>query len=192
MNPDLNNPTRLVRVWDPIVRGAHWTIATGVIANLTVLAENSLMHRVVGYIVIGALLARLYWGFAGTAYARFAGFAPTPRSLREYLQKLRARTEPRYLGHNPAGAAMMLTLMTLTLACAVTGWLSTADRFWGMEEFEDVHETLAYTIAALVMIHVAAAIFVSTRHRENLVWSMITGRKRTPYGSDIDNAARTD
>jgi cytochrome b len=86
--------------------------------------------------------------------------------------------EPRTLGHNPAGAVMMLALMAALLGVSVTGWMTTLDAFWGEDWLAKLHEIFANSILALALIHAAAALFESWRHRENLVWSLVTGRKR--------------
>ncbi|MCM5554491.1 cytochrome b/b6 domain-containing protein [Pleomorphomonas sp. NRK KF1] len=172
------NPPRTVRVWDPVVRLFHWTVVIAVVLNLFVLKPGRLYHRYAGYVVIGAVLIRLVWGFVGTRHARFADFFPTPRRLACYLKALFRGQEPRFLGHNPAAAVMMLALMVLLLAVGATGWMMTLDAFWGEEWLEELHEGFANAIMVLALVHAAAAIVESLRHRENLVWSMVTGRKR--------------
>lgn len=172
------NPPRTVRVWDPVVRLFHWTVVIAVCLNLFVLKPGRLYHRYAGYVVIGAVLIRLVWGFIGTRHARFGDFFPTPSRLIPYLKALSRREEPRHLGHNPAAAVMMLALMGLLLATATTGWMMTLDAFWGEDWLEELHGGLANAIMVLALVHAAAAIVESLRHRENLVWSMVTGRKR--------------
>jgi cytochrome b len=180
--PEATAPSmREVRVWDPIVRLFHWTVVTGCLLNLILLDGGETAHRYVGYAVAAALFVRLFCGFFGSKHARFTDFAPTPIRLRTYLIALAQGREPRYLGHNPAGAVMMLALMALMALLAgvsVTGWLLTQDAFFGDEAMEDLHEVLADAILILAGLHAAAAIVESWRHRENLIWSMITGRKR--------------
>ena len=183
-----NNEPEEVRVWDPIVRLFHWSVVAGCTVNLIVEQGNKL-HRAVGYVVAAVVVVRVLWGFVGTRYARFASFIPTPATLSAYLRALISRTEPRYIGHNPAGSVMIMALLGSLLAVSVTGWMMGLDRYFGNELLEELHETFAMTIAVLAGIHVVAAIFESIRHRENLIKAMFTGRKRKPTGTDIDHAA---
>jgi len=167
-----------VRVWDLVVRTFHWTVVAGCVLNLFILDDGRLPHEVVGYAVAAALAVRVVWGFVGTRYARFADFVPTPRRLRSYVSALIKGREPRTLGHNPAAALMMLTLMVLLAGVSITGWMMELDAFWGEEWVEELHGILANSIMMLALLHAAAALFESWRHSENLVWSMVTGRKR--------------
>lgn len=167
-----------VRVWDPLVRLFHWTVVSGCVVNLFILTDGGLVHRVIGYVIAAFLALRIVWGFVGTRYARFRDFAPTPPRLATYIADLVRGREKRYIGHNPAGAAMMLILMALLAGVSVTGWMLGLDRFWGAGWLLQLHDILANAILVLALIHAAAALFESWRHRENLVWSMITGRKR--------------
>ena len=180
-----------IKVWDPLVRIFHWTVALGTIANLTVLRHVEDPHIIIGYIMVAALLIRIGWGFVAKGHARFSSFVPGPKSLKSYLAALIKRREPRYVGHNPAGAVMMLGLMALIAGMGVTGWMMGSDQFWGEPWVEEVHETLANIIIAAAIIHVLAAVIESVRHRENMPWSMITGYKRAANGSDVDNAPVT-
>lgn len=178
-----------IKVWDPVVRLFHWGLALGCIANLTVLREARAVHRYVGYALLAAIAVRLFWGFVGTQHARFKDFAPSPRGLRSYLAGLVRGQEPRHVGHNPAGALMMLALMGLVAACGVTGWMMGLDAFWGEPWLEATHEIVANIILAMAILHVLAAALESWRHRENLVMSMVTGWKRAASGTDVDHAS---
>lgn len=180
-----------VRVWDPVVRLFHWTVVGGCLINL-LRDDGDKLHQWVGYVVAGAVLVRLIWGFAGSGHARFAAFVPRPAALRGYLVQLMRGREARYLGHNPAGATMMVALIGLLAAVSLSGWMMGLDRFWGNELLQELHELFANSILVLAVIHVAAAIFESVRHRENLSLCMINGRKRKAGGSDIDDAPDTD
>jgi cytochrome b len=169
------------------VRLFHWSVVAGCTINL-IMEEGNKLHRAVGYMVAAAVVVRVLWGFVGTRHARFTSFIPTPATLLGYLRALISRTEPRYIGHNPAGSIMIMALLGSLVAVSVTGWMMGLDRYFGNELLEELHETFAMTIAVLAGIHVAAAIFESIRHRENLIKAMFTGKKRKPTGTDVDHA----
>ena len=171
--------TATLRVWDPFVRVFHWSVVGACALDLTVLDDGKLAHRWLGYGVLVLVALRLVWGVVGTRHARFIDFVPGPRTLTVYLGAMARGREPRFVGHNPAAAVMILALMALLTTIGVTGWMQTLDAYWGVEWVEDLHEGLANLLVALVIVHVAAAVLESLRHRENLILSMITGRKRT-------------
>ena len=176
-----------VRVWDPIVRLFHWTVAGGCAINL-LLEGGGRLHRGIGYAVALAVAIRVLWGVIGRGHALFSSFIPRPRALWRYLGELRRAHEPRYVGHNPAGAVMIVALLALLGGISVSGWMLRLDAFFGNQTLEELHESMATALLALVVLHVLAAIVESVRHRENLIKSMWTGRKRAAAGRDIDNA----
>jgi cytochrome b len=167
-----------VQVWDAVVRLFHWIVVTGCVLDLFVLDDGKAAHRFIGYVVAGALAVRFVWGFLGPGHARFADFVPGPATLERYLTALLRGEEPRYIGHNPAGAVVMLALLGLLAAVSVTGWMLTLDVYFGDKMLEELHEAIANFILTLAGLHAAAAIYESRRHKENLVWAMVTGRKR--------------
>ena len=166
-----------VRVWDPLVRIFHWSLVT---AFLTAwLAEGGeRVHDTAGYVVLGLVAFRLVWGLIGTRHARFADFVPTPAGLLAYLRDLATGEAPRHLGHNPAGGAMIVALLTMVALTAGSGWLLITDRFWGSDWVEALHRAAAWLTLGLVACHVTGVVVSSALHRENLVLAMVTGRKR--------------
>jgi len=120
----------------------------------------------------------LVWGFVGTTHARCSDFMYYPSTILGFLTDtihLRAR---RYLGHNPAGGAMVIALVLMLAATAATGIMMTTDAYWGVEWVGDVHEAAANLSVVLVGLHLVGVFVASVEHRENLVRAMITGYKR--------------
>jgi cytochrome b len=181
-----------VKVWDPLVRVFHWTLAGAFfIAYLT---EDDLLtlHTWAGYTVLGLVLFRILWGFVGTHYARFSSFVFPPGKVWSYVKDTLSLRADRYIGHNPAGGAMIVLLLASLLLTAFTGLVlygveesagplaslsSSLGHSWG-EMFEEVHEFLANFTLVLVLVHLTGVLVESLVHRENLVWAMWTGYKR--------------
>lgn len=172
----LESPTH-VPVWDRVVRITHWSVATLVLWDLFEDSGGPL-HRNLGYVAAALVAVRLIWGVVGSPNARFATWWPRLSTVRSYAASLRARKPMKFTSHNPIGALGMLAMWGLILALAATGWLSRLDAFWGEDWPIDVHAWLAYTLAALVVVHVSAAIIMSVLHKDNLVVAMLTGKKR--------------
>lgn len=174
-----------VRVWDWIVRLFHWSLVLSFALAWLTSHSSEDIHHLAGYAAAALILLRLVWGIAGTHYARFAQFTRGPRTVLGYLRAIATGSEARYIGHNPAGGAMVLTLMAAMLATAITGWMSTTDQFWGVDWVTEAHELSAKGLLLLVFVHIAGVALASFRHRENLVRAMLTGRKRAPEPEDV-------
>lgn len=167
----------MVKVWDPLVRVFHWSLAGLFLANFFT-EDGELVHRGIGYAVLALLAVRFVWGWVGTRHARFVDWVPGPRRVRTYLRERLAGRSRRQLGHNPGAAVMILALLVGVLLVGVSGWLQTTDAFFGTPWLEELHELLAYGVLGLVVVHVLAAVGESVHYRENLVAAMIHGRKR--------------
>ena len=59
----------------------------------------------------------------------------------------------------------------------VNAWLAGVTKETG-EAMEEVHEVIANIALAFVFLHIAAVVFASFAHRENLARAMMTGYKR--------------
>jgi len=178
----------LVKVWDLPLRIFHWLLVAGFfIAYLT---EDDLLtvHVWAGYLVTGLLVFRLIWGFIGNDYARFSNFLCSPAKSIAYLKDLIALKTQRYIGHNPAGAAMIVLLLVSLFATVITGLaVYGADQAAGPlaaigsaneKMWEEVHEFFANFTLVLVVVHVAGVAVESYIHRENLARAMVHGFKK--------------
>jgi cytochrome b len=194
-------PTKLieVRVWDPFVRVFHWSLAAAVLIAWA--TDKPLwLHNWLGYAAAILVVLRVIWGFIGTEHARFISFVRGPRSVVNYLAGLIRFSAPRYVGHSPAGGAMIVALLIMIAATTATGIVELAaergqgplagviakverpPRVPGQRRppllIKQVHETLANITLILVALHILGVLAGSIAHSENLVWAMITGRKR--------------
>ncbi|NIA71559.1 cytochrome B [Pelagibius litoralis] len=175
-----------VKVWDPLVRIFHWTLVGSFALAWISADEWDDLHSWAGYAAAALIAFRLVWGLLGPRYARFRQFIRAPGTVAAYLKDVLLGREARYLGHNPAGGAMIIALIvTLAMLC-LTGWMYTLDIFWGEDWVEEIHEVLANLMLGLIGLHLAGVFVASLKHHENLVRAMITGRKRSPTSSDVN------
>ncbi|RKT34771.1 cytochrome b [Roseovarius halotolerans] len=213
--PEMNTaPSSKVRVWDPLIRVFHWGLVAAFATAWLTADELQTVHEFAGYTVAGLVAFRLVWGLVGSRYARFAQFLKRPGETLAYLRDMTRASERRYLGHNPAGAAMIVALLVTLSGTAFTGWLmedesrlamlpampqivapAWADDDGDRHEYgeggegegllEEVHETLANLMLLLIALHVGGVVLASFRHHENLARAMVTGEKRGPGPGDI-------
>jgi cytochrome b len=178
-----------LRVWDRLVRSLHWLLAASVLiawaSGHWLSRWFDEVHHGAGYVAGAVVLLRVGWGLVGSGHARFAQFLRGPRAVLAYARQLRAAREPRYLGHNPLGAWMVLALLIAVAGLTITGILYTSDWLWGYEWLEQLHAALAWLLMGLVLAHWIGVAFTSWRHRENLVAAMFSGRKRAAGPDDI-------
>lgn len=180
-----------IRVWDQLVRFFHWSLISAFfIAYVT--EENLLtVHTLAGYLILLLISIRFVWGFIGTRYARFSNFVYSPGTVIQFLKDTMHLRAKRYLGHNPAGGAMVILLMVSLLVTTTSGilllgveeqagpvahWFNQAGSFWS-GILEELHEFFANFTLLLVFIHVIGVIVESLIHKENLVSAMLTGFK---------------
>jgi cytochrome b len=100
-----------VRVWDPIVRIGHWTLVSAFFVAYFTEDDLLTQHAWAGYIVGAVVCIRLVWGVIGSKHARFTDFVLSPRATFRHLGDLVRHRAKRYVGHNPAGGAMIVALL---------------------------------------------------------------------------------
>ncbi|MEO6608113.1 MAG: cytochrome b/b6 domain-containing protein [Aestuariivirga sp.] len=182
----MQTSTQTKRVWDPVVRLFHWSLVLGMGAAWITSSIRDDTHQWIGLAIGGLLAVRILWGFIGTHYARFSQFIRKPSTSIAYLFEILKGSEQRYLGHNPAGALMILCLLAAILATVATGWLMTTDAYYGDDAMQELHSLCAYSVIGLAILHIFGVVMASRHHRENLVAAMFTGKKRGPAPGDID------
>ena len=179
-----------VLVWDLPTRVFHWTL---VICFFSAMATGDPdrfrdLHVYFGYVVLGLICFRIFWGLAGSRYARFKSFLYGPRAAIAYFADVMGARADRHIGHNPTGSVGIYLLLALGLVICVTGIVTLgAEEAQGvfktladcpLGEFTRVlHEVLAWLMLALVLVHIGGVVIESLVHRENLAKAMFTGHK---------------
>lgn len=192
---------KMIKVWDPFIRLFHWTLVSAFLIAYVTEEDFLTPHVWAGYLVLALIVVRILWGFIGPSYARFSSFVFAPRKIIGFLKDTLSFKAKRYLGHNPAGGAMILLMLVSLILTTVTGiaiygieenagplaaTLGSAGEFWE-DFFEETHEFLANFSVFLVVVHVAGVIIESFLHQENLVRAMVDGKKRN---NDESTAAK--
>ena len=183
-------------VWDAPTRVFHWSLlALVAIAWATAESDSDFwfqVHLAAGYGVLGLLVFRLIWGFAGARYALFTSFVRPWRAVLDYTKQLACLKPPHSIGHNPLGGWMVLLLLAMLAAIVGTG-LFGAEIEDGVQKFAgplahlvsagtasaliELHDELFDILLVLVAIHVAGVVADMVLTRDNLIRAMITGFK---------------
>lgn len=180
---------QVIKVWDPLVRVFHWSLA--LFFTVAYLTEDDFetVHAYMGYAISVLIGFRLLWGFIGPKYARFSNFVTGRDKIVSYLKSLLTGHVEHYVGHNPAGGIMVVALLLLlAMTCffgmtllAIDGGGPLAGTFvtaLNEDLVEGLHELCANGTLMLVFVHIAGVIVSSFLHRENLIRAMVTGVKK--------------
>ena len=179
---------RRILVWDVPTRVFHWLQALS-FGGAYLLAFSERFrdyHDALGFILLGLLVFRLLWGFAGTAYARFSSFLFKPREIMGYLRAMAKGKPLHYLGHNPVGSVSVWLLIALGLFICVTGVMSLQDD--ASDRVVDLHGLATKIMLGVIFLHLAGVLLSSILHRENLVRAMITGYKTAESDQGIQRS----
>jgi cytochrome b len=167
-----------IMVWDMPVRVFHWLLVI-CFAGAWLTSESErlqMIHYAFGYTACLLVLIRLVWGVIGTRYARFTQFLKGPKAVLGHFMAM-LRGHPHHdVGHNPAGGLVMVALMLLILVIGFSGYLSVKELLGDFAG--EIHESVASLALAVVILHILAAIMMSLMERQNLVKSMVDGKKQ--------------
>jgi len=169
-----------LRVWDPLVRVFHWSLAGAFIANAFFTRPGKEVHQWVGYAVAGLIALRVIWGLIGTRHARFRDFLPTPGAVLGQIGEMATGRRHVHEGHSPLGALMIYNLLLTMAGLAASGYAMTTVMFFGVGWVEEVHEVLVVWAEISVVVHILAVVIESRRLGVNLPKSMVTGYKTLP------------
>ena len=180
-----------IRVWDLPTRLFHWSLVlliVGAIVTGTLGGNLMVWHGRIGICISGLIAFRIVWGIAGSTYARFAQFMPTPGRVLAYL-----RGQWHEPGHNPLGALSVFGLLGIVSFQIATGLPANDDiAFNGplynlvtrelSDQLVSLHRISANLLFVLIGLHIAAIMFYAHVKKDNLVKPMITGWKESASG----------
>jgi len=175
-----------VRVWDVPVRLVHWaTVLAVALCWWTGETGRLEWHRWSGYVLLGLVTFRIYWGFFGSSTARFRQFVRGPAAIADYLRggwNVAA-------GHNPLGALSVLALIALLLVQITLGLfavdvdgiesgpLSLYVSFEGGRNAARWHGALFDVLLWLIALHILAIVYYGLVKKQNLAAAMLHGER---------------
>ena len=169
----------VIRLWDPLVRLFHWSLAGIFVANYWINETGEGWHKWLGYIAIVWLCVRFVWGFIGKGAARWSDFFPTYTRLKLHIGSLIKGKAYHRMGHSPLGALVMIFMMLLVFVLGISGFMmEELDYFWGEDWVQNLHKWSANTLLVVVFVHITAALYESYKLKENLPLSMLTGKRK--------------
>lgn len=205
----LHSDTQPRRVYDPLLRALHWTIALSIVAlivtsQLAEAAEHGPyettiwnLHILAGYGLSAALLARLLWGLIGPTSARWRDLWH-PAVWKDSLKKMRLPSAHR-VGHDPVASLAYLFAYGVMALMVVSGLGLAASEFqtgplapwfgqagWLEDMLEDPHEVGFALMLGFVGLHMAALVFHQLRG-ERVAQSMVTGKQYLDAQSGVQH-----
>ncbi|MBU8543482.1 MULTISPECIES: cytochrome b/b6 domain-containing protein [Roseomonadaceae] len=184
--------TRRLKVWDPWIRLVHWAIVLLIpLSWWSAETHRFDLHVLSGYTILTLLIFRIAWGFVGSQTARFRNFLASPLEAIRHLGHFRRRQAAVEIGHNAAGGWMVLVLLGLLLAQAVSGLFADDEIFTRgpLARAVDpatsalatsIHLRVFWGIVAAAVLHILAILLYRLVRKQNLVGPMITGALRLP------------
>jgi len=186
-----STPSQTIMVWDLLVRIFHWTLVLSFFTAYFTEDDFQALHVWAGYTIISLLFTRILWGFIGTTHAKFSDFYYSKHQIIVFIKETLQYKAKRFIGHNPAGGAMIFLLLISLVITTITGLF-----LYGLEEgqgplaslpyqnwlsvkkyINELHDFFANFTLFLILIHIIGVLIESIIHKENLIHSMISGKK---------------
>lgn len=202
-----------VKVWDLPTRLFHWTLVlllallwmTGEWGGLDVTVylpgqgetyfSNMDIHGFAGQGVLVLILFRVLWGLWGSTTARFSHFVRGPVTLVAKFKSLLKGDVSESTGHNPLGGMMVILMLLVLAAQALTGMFSADDLFYEgplahwlstdtVALISTWHHRLFLLVQCLVALHILAISLYFWRGN-NLITAMFTGKRELELSSNL-------
>lgn len=172
-------------VWGIPTRAFHWFLAISFTTAyvLSDFEQFQSFHFAFGALAGGLLSGRVIWGLIGPRYSRFSDF---PISFNKIIAFTKSIKNSAHIGHNPLASLVMLGIILIGLATAISGYLVykyenqslTSNLPFNSDFAEESHEILANLFLMLVIIHLAGIAFDAFMHKkDSAIFSIFTGQK---------------
>lgn len=164
-------------IWDLPIRIFHWgfaiCITSALAIGLSVDDDNPLFlyHALFGLSAIFLLIIRFFIGLFGSRHTKLSALFFSPKEIVSYFLGVISGSAKKYSGHNPANAVVVLCMFFLTASLVFTG-ISMEN-----EVFEEIHEAFAFVFIGVIITHLLGILMHTLRYKENIAFSMISGRK---------------
>jgi cytochrome b len=179
-----------IKVWDPLVRIFHWSLVIAFLICYVTQEQEYDLHLYAGYTIAGLVIVRIVWGFVGAPYARFSDFVCSPAAVYRHLKALLQCKVNHYIGHNPAGGAMIIMLLLAMIILTISGValdaaenragpLGDTKLFLYLTPVQKTHDISTDVTIVLIVLHIMGVFTQSFLSKENLTRAMISGRKET-------------
>jgi cytochrome b len=187
----MSDPSARTRIWDLPLRLFHWLLAALVVFSFTTgkLGGDWLTwHFRSGYAIASLLLFRFLWGFAGSRYARFASFLPSPSRIWHALRSNGSTPSRVTAGHSAIGTLSVYALLIVLAVQVSTGVFTNDGTFtegpWVKfvssalsDRLSTIHYYNHWLVIVLTVLHVAAIGLYLLVRRDDLITPMLTGDK---------------
>jgi len=159
------------------------------------------LHSAFGYAIGVLIVFRLIWGLIGPKYSHFRDFNFSIKKAIDFSKNVLSHNNEKHLGHNPAAALVLFTLLIVIFIVVVTGVLTLGAQdakgvfsslnstfFKDLELFEELHEITANIMLAFIAMHLAGLLTDWVLHRKDeTLKSILTGYKKIDgQGSKIN------
>lgn len=207
--PETSSEPRTVHVWDLPTRLFHWTLVVLIVSAWVsyefaeaIGDETLVWHRANGLAILTLIVWRLIWGVWGSSTSRFSAFVRSPTAVLAYAASLPGGRSMRYLGHNPLGALMVLTLLATLAAIGGFGLFATDDNdlvggplYRLVSESQNVRaarlhdQIFNFVLLPLAALHIAVNVLYTFVKKDPLIQAMVTGKKPAAPYADASEAA---
>ena len=180
-------------VWSRFIRVWHWLLVINIVLLFISGAfKIQQLHVALGIITVILAFSRVFHGFLAKGHSSFSSFIQSPKRVIDYAVKSLKRKEENYLGHNPlAGYVMTFIIFSIIITGFVgmgvfiidkelfTSLNSVGDIDKINKTFSKIHSVMSFLISGSIILHLTGVIRHIYVKKENIVKSMINGKKIT-------------